>query len=95
MKPLLWILAAAAAILLFVAVTGPRDHPDEQRARRDFLAEHPTFSIDHVAVDEQEVVAISYRIFYRVPGDSGLHEEFRQYLHTDGQWRISHRLQDR
>ena len=29
------------------------------------------------------------------PGDSALHEEFRQYLHTDGQWRIFHRLQDK
>ena len=95
MKPLLWISAALTAVFLLVAVTVPRGHPDEQRARRDFLSEHPTYSIERVAVDEQEVVAMSYRIFYRIPGDATLHEEFRQYLHADGQWRISHRLQDR
>lgn len=94
MKPLLWILAVLAVVFLLVAVTVPRGHPDELRARHDFLAGHPTYSIERVATDEQEVIARSYRIFYRVPGDSTLYEEFRQYLHADGEWRISHRIQD-
>ncbi len=75
----------------------PRGHPDERQARRDYLAEHPTHTIERIAVDEQEVATVSYRISYRVPGDPFLHEEFRQYLHhhSDGQWRISHRLPKR
>lgn len=93
-KPTLWILAAVAALLI-LGLWLRRDFPDEAQARRDFLAEHPTFTVERVTVDEQEVVAMSYRIFYRAPGDTTLHEEFRQYLRADGQWRISHRLQDR
>jgi hypothetical protein len=94
MKPTLWILAAVAALLVLVLwLRG--DFPDEAQAKRDFLAEHPTFTVERVTVDEEEVVALSYRIFYRTPGDAALREEFRQYLHADGQWRISHRLQNR
>lgn len=95
MKLLFWLLALLAAALLLVVVTVPRGHPDEQRARRDFLAEHPTYSIERVVLDQREVVAVCYRIFYRIPDDSALHEEFRQYLHADGEWRISHKLRER
>ncbi|HRQ87972.1 MAG TPA: hypothetical protein PLA50_04195 [Bacteroidia bacterium] len=96
MKPLLWILAAlaalAAAMLLLIAMTIPRGHPNAQQARRDFLADHPTHTIERIDGVELEVAAVSYRIFYRVPGDPSLHEEFRQYVHhSDGQWHLSPR----
>ncbi|MEQ1854001.1 MAG: hypothetical protein ABMA01_20710, partial [Chthoniobacteraceae bacterium] len=91
MKPTLWILAAVAALLV-LGLWLRRDLPNETQARRDFLAEHPTFTVERVTVDEQEVVAMSYRIFYRVPGDSALHEELRQYLYADGQWRAEEAL---
>jgi hypothetical protein len=64
-------------------------HPDEQQARSDFLTEHPTYIIERVFVEEQVVVAVSYRIVYRIPGDPAFHEELRQYLHADGEWHIS------
>src|SRR5688572_8174066 len=89
-----WIIATLGAVFLLVAVTVPRGHPDERRARQDFLAEHPTYIIERITLDEQEVVAMCYRISYRVPGDLTLREEFRQYLHDGGQWRISHRLRE-
>lgn len=89
MKDLTWILPAVAAVFLLVALTVPRGHPDEERARRDFLAEHPTYAIDRIALDEREVVAVCYRVFYRVPDEAMLREELRQYLQVDGQWRIS------
>ncbi len=94
-KLICWIAAGVAAlgICLFALVwlTVPRDYPDEAQARRDFLAEHPSFVVERVTIDEQEVVAACFRIFYRAPGDSTIHEEFRQYLHTAGEWRITHR----
>lgn len=91
-KPLPWILAgvvaAFAAVFLLVFLIGPRGHPNEQQARRDFLADHPTYSIERVVLNQREVVAVSYHIFYRVPGDSTLHEEVRHYFHAVGKWRL-------
>jgi|GEM_PF-2239122 len=92
LKPVLWILIAVGFLVSFVLWLR-RGLPSEAQARRDFLAEHPTFDVNRVSVDEEEVVAMSYRIFYHVSGDPTLHEEFRQYLHADGKWRISHKLQ--
>ena len=98
-KLLAWTSAAVAALSLCIAalvwLTMPCDYPDEARAQRDFLAEHPPFVVERIAVDEQEVVAVCFRIFYRVPEDSALREEFRQYLYSDGEWLISHRIAQR
>ncbi len=93
-KPAILILVAVAALLVLGLRLG-RDCPDEVQVQRDFMAEHPAFTVERIAVDEQEVAAVCYRIFYRTPGDSALHEELRQYLHTDGGWLITHRLQNR
>ena len=87
--------AVSLCLAALVWLTMPRDYPDEGQARRDFLAEHPSFVVERVALDEQEVVAVCFRIFYRAPGDPALREEFRQYLHADGEWRISHRIAQR
>jgi hypothetical protein len=93
-KPLPWILAgvvaALAAVFLLAGFVVPSGHPDEQQARRDLLADHPTYSIERIFLDEREVVAVSYHIFYRVPGDSTLREEVRHYFHANGQWRLPH-----
>jgi hypothetical protein len=99
MKPTLWIIAGLAVLVVvtfgLLWFTVPHDHPDEARAQRDFLAEHPSFTIKHITIVEREVVAVCFRIFYYTPGDPALHEEFRQYLHTDGAWRITHRTTQR
>jgi hypothetical protein len=60
-KPTPWILAAVAALLI-LGFWLRRDFPNEAQARRDFLAEHPTFTVERVNVDEQEVVAIGSSI---------------------------------
>lgn len=88
----LWILSVLGGVFLAVFAlvsTVPRGAPDEAQARREFLAEHPGCEVDRVTKDEHEVVAVSYRIFYRAPGDSTLHEAFWQYVHSDGAWRIT------
>lgn len=90
MKSKKLILAVLATVILLLSLKVLRtDFPDEQLARRDFLTEHPTYLVERIAVDSEEVIAVTYRIFYRIPGDSKLHEEFRQYLLEDGKWRIS------
>lgn len=93
---MLWLLLALAAVfMILLAVTVPWNRPDEKQALRDFLAEHPSYTVERVAVVEQEVVAVCYRIFYHAPGDPVLHEEFRQYLYEGEQWRISHKIQEK
>jgi hypothetical protein len=87
----------AAFVLAFLGVVGlisltvPPNYPSEEQARHDFLSEHPQYIVRRVTVDEEEVVAACYRIFYHIPGDLTLHEEFRQYLYTDDTWQITHR----
>jgi hypothetical protein len=98
-QPFFWIIIGLAAVALalfgLVWLTVPRGYPDEAQARRDFLAEHPTFLIERISINEQEVVAATFRIFYRTPGDTTVKEEFKQYFHSDGAWRITHRATKR
>ncbi len=92
----LWITFAIFAILAFalilfvVGLTVPMGAPEEFEAVRDFLREHPTYSIERVVAEEREVVGVSYRFFYRIPNDSRLYETALHYIHQDGSWKITH-----
>lgn len=74
-------------------MTIPRGRPYTQHARSDFLAEHPTYTIEKVVLDENKETAVSYCIFYFDPSDTQFHEEFRQYLLEGTKWRIAQKIQ--
>jgi hypothetical protein len=93
-EPAHWLLAAIV-VLLVVFLWFRLNVPDEARARRDFLSENPTFTVERVENEEEEVGFISHRVFYRVPHDSKLRDQLLQYEHSDGQWRIFGRVQER
>lgn len=92
----LWVTSAifavlAIALILFVVgLTVPMGAPDELEAIRDFVKEHPTYTIERVEAEEREVVGVSYRFFYRIPNDSRLYETLHQYIHQKGGWKITH-----
>jgi hypothetical protein len=92
----LWItfaifaVLAIALILFVVGLTIPMGAPEEFEAVRDFVREHPTYTIERVEAEEREVVGVSYRFFYRIPDNSRLYETALHYIHQDGGWKISH-----
>lgn len=89
MKNLLLVLAASAVVFLISIVALPAGRPDVQRARRDFLADHPTYTIERVVLENVELSKMCYRVVYYTPIDTQFHVELRHYLDEGGKWNIS------
>jgi hypothetical protein len=67
------------------------NEPDEKAVLAQFRNDRPEAVVVSVDVEEQEVIAVVYRVTYRKPGVPETMGDRYQYMEINGKWRLASR----